>query len=158
MWKEHLEGTYSGALPEMKKKFFDAKGYGSEGDFINKFPPNLVLNGTFDDSFVPWSDVSDLGGVAGVVGKSLHLINGTAPARANHDISFEDGETYRLTCTVSGAPVSAYHANSLSIGVLSIGDNNVTFDATSGSDKISLRNFGAGTTAIVDNIVIRKVI
>lgn len=121
-----------------------------------RWDQNLIVGGDFADGLGLFGDGSSPGGSITADGQQLNLINATGTSRASYGGVFEPGRKYRLTMDGSGASCALYDSGSNFIGSTSVGANEFVFVASASASSLGLRNFAAGTTAIVDNIELRR--
>jgi hypothetical protein len=120
--------------------------------------PELVTNGDFSNGLTGWGDHSSAGGTISFVGESLHIENATGNARVHGEDILEEGKTYILTLNITGATCSIFqNRSSDKIGDSVTGLNTFIFKAVAAAGELSIRNFTAGTTAIVDNVSIKEI-
>lgn len=103
------------------------------------------------------TDDSSAGGSVNVAGDAITVINTSGTARASNNLTYEEGETYLLEFTSSGAPMGVYHGGSLALGTLADGKNSLMFVASSDSNQVGFRNFNDGTVGQVSGVSLRKV-
>jgi hypothetical protein len=117
----------------------------------------LVTNGDFV-STVGWGTSVDAGGNVSFAGEKCTLTNTTGTARVAQTVAFQTGKTYRVQWSHVGANIGAYSGSSESLGTSTAGQNNRVLVATANSNQIGFRNFGAGTSAEIDNVSIREIL
>jgi hypothetical protein len=132
-------------------------GYGAE----------LVTNGTFDTDVSGWSDFSSAGGsIAWNASGYVDVTNTTGTARLAQNIAVTRGNVYELTVqNVGGGSVFVYISETVSpfgsvlLGTVTSGTTKTfVFVAPYTSNRISISNFSAGTTASLDNVSVKEVI
>ncbi|MDC0657032.1 carbohydrate binding domain-containing protein [Leisingera sp. SS27] len=117
--------------------------------------PNLLVNGDFSDGMTGWTDSSSAGGSATVIGGAFVIDNVTGTARGNQMVTLTPGVSYTLTFTASGQSIPIYDSAAVSIGSTESGANEITFTASASADRIGFRNFTTGTSASIDDVVLR---